>query len=636
MRLKITISIILVVAFLRATSTEIKTDVLVAGGGASGVTAALQAARSGAHVVVVEDTPWLGGMLTAAGVSCTDGNHRLPSGIWGEFRQKLYDHYGGSEAVFTGWVSNTLYEPHIGDKFFKEMVDAEDKIIRIHGYHIAKAIVKNGRVVGAVFANDDETDRITVKCKIAVDATELGDLLALAGCDYYVGQDPKSLTGEKGAPQEATDIIQDITYVAILKDYGTDSDKTIAKPEPYEPEQFDCTCSALCKNEKDKSHSCKKMLEYGKLPNNKYMINWPKKGNDYYLNAIEMSFKERRKAYQAAKNITLQWLFFIQTEGGYKNLGLADDEFNTSDLLAYKPYHRESRRLKGVVQLRNHDLVNMYKSPQGELYKYGISVGDYPLDLHHEKMPVKIEYSLEAVPSFSVPYTCLIPQKIDGLIVAEKSISVSHIVNGCTRLQPSVMGIGQAAGAAAAICVKSGIQPRKVNVRKLQQTLIDADCWAIPFLDVKPCSKYFKAVQRIGLSGVMQGEGIIINWANETWFYPENKVGKREFKNTLNICVGKESKALDIIEVKNTVKGVKRKYAIKKIWTTAIKNGFISAKSNSGLNSAIKYFKEKMLIDSDTKEIINGELTRQELAYWLDEIFNPFINLKLKEIKTDY
>ena len=58
-------------------------DVLVVGGGASGISAGVQAARMGVPVMVVEETPWVGGMLTSAGVSCIDGNYKLQGGIFG-------------------------------------------------------------------------------------------------------------------------------------------------------------------------------------------------------------------------------------------------------------------------------------------------------------------------------------------------------------------------------------------------------------------------------------------------------------------------------------------------------------------------------------------------------------------------
>ena len=88
---------------------NIETDVLVIGGGASGVSAGLQAGRLGVKTIIVEPTTWLGGMVTAAGVSAFDGNHDLPSGIFGEFRNKLYQVYGNPEKVSTGWVSMTLF-----------------------------------------------------------------------------------------------------------------------------------------------------------------------------------------------------------------------------------------------------------------------------------------------------------------------------------------------------------------------------------------------------------------------------------------------------------------------------------------------------------------------------------------------
>ncbi len=96
--------------------------ILIIGAGAGGTAAAIQAARMGVKVSLFSESPWLGGMLTAAGVSAIDGNHQLPSGLWGEFRTKLYAHYGGPEALATGWVSNTHFEPKVGDSILKSMV----------------------------------------------------------------------------------------------------------------------------------------------------------------------------------------------------------------------------------------------------------------------------------------------------------------------------------------------------------------------------------------------------------------------------------------------------------------------------------------------------------------------------------
>ena len=106
-------------------SQYIQTDVLVIGGGASGTTAGIQAARLGVKTLIIEETTWLGGMLTSAGVSAVDGNHNLPSGLWSEFRTELRKYYGGAAKVETGWVSNTFFEPYVGKEIFKDMAAKE-------------------------------------------------------------------------------------------------------------------------------------------------------------------------------------------------------------------------------------------------------------------------------------------------------------------------------------------------------------------------------------------------------------------------------------------------------------------------------------------------------------------------------
>ncbi|MDD5766507.1 MAG: FAD-dependent oxidoreductase, partial [Candidatus Marinimicrobia bacterium] len=221
----------------------LETKVLVIGGGASGVCAAIQAARLDIEVILIEETAWLGGMLTAAGVSATDGNNQLPSGLWGEFRQKLYDHYGSASTVETGWVSNTLFEPHVGQQIFQDMCDAESTLTVLKGYRIASILKKSNRVIGAEFF-DNQGVKLRILSQITIEATEYGDALALAGCEYRVGRESRSETGERFAPESADDLIQDITYVAILKDYGIGADRSIPKPSNYDPTIFRGSCKA--------------------------------------------------------------------------------------------------------------------------------------------------------------------------------------------------------------------------------------------------------------------------------------------------------------------------------------------------------------------------------------------------------
>src|SRR5437016_6278341 len=92
----------------------IHTDIAIAGGGCGGTAAAIQAARLGVSVVLVEETPWLGGMLTSAGVVAFDGNWgTLMCGFYREIVREIEIHYGGAAKTAPGWVTQAAFEPHV-------------------------------------------------------------------------------------------------------------------------------------------------------------------------------------------------------------------------------------------------------------------------------------------------------------------------------------------------------------------------------------------------------------------------------------------------------------------------------------------------------------------------------------------
>jgi hypothetical protein len=518
--------------FIAVTAQTIYTDVLVVGGGTGGTAAGLQSARLKVKTIIAEPTTWLGGMLTAAGVSATDGNHLLASGLWNEFRQQLYRHYK-TENLATGWVSNTLFEPHVGDSIFKAMCAREKDFLSVlYGLQLQSVLKEKNKMTGAVFINADKKT-ITIKSKICIDATEQGDVIAMSGSAYDLGMEDAAYSKESFAPGK-NNIIQDLTWAAILKDYGKGADKTIPRPVGYDSVKFFKSCISVFNSDSIASHwTAQKMLNYGKIKNNKYMLNWPASGNDYYLNVIEEKPDERFKKYESAKSHTLQFIYYIQKELGYKNLGLADDEFPTADKLAMIPYNRESRRIKGLVRLNNNYLVNPFEKNQ-TVYRTGISVGDYPVDHHHHKNELAPKIKFTHVNSYTIPLGCLIPEKTDGLIAAEKNISVSNIVNGTTRLQPVVLLTGQAAGAIAAYCIQKNIQPRNADIRAVQQILLKVKCYLMPYVDVKPDDIYWKAIQKAGATGILKGTGKAEGWANKTFFYPDSTISYDEFVNGIN------------------------------------------------------------------------------------------------------
>ena len=459
-------------------------DVVVVGGGTGGTAAAIEAARDGAKVLVVEESPWLGGMLTSAGVSAIDGNYRLRGGLFGEFTDSLAARYGSYEALKSGWVSNILFNPAVGADILSNMADK------------AGVEVRFGTALTALDGHWCLTlsDGSRVRAKILIDGTELGDVALAVGAQEL--QDSPTL--------------QDMTYVAVVKEY--DHPVPLPEPEDYDPSHYRNCCDTW---------SPEMMLSYGRLPSGHIMLNWPQSGNDIYLDYLSMP---REEVYRQAKNRTLGYLYYLQQELGYTHLGIADDVFPSADGLPFYPYYRESRRFAGRDTMTVEAAMRPYDF---DLYTRAIAVGDYPVDHHHNQNPRHQELShlwFGKVPSFSVPLGVLMPVGIEDLLVCEKNISLSWEMNGATRLQPVVMGLGQAAGALAALAVRKGCHPSEVPAAEVQSLLLDHGCYLLPFLDRKPGEPGFRELQEAGVRGEVKGTGRSIGWANETWVkLPENE-----------------------------------------------------------------------------------------------------------------
>ena len=598
-------------------------DVLVVGGGASGITAGIQAARLNVKTLVVEETTWLGGMLSAAGVSATDGNHLLPSGLWGEFRERIYAHYGGPSKVATGWVSNTHFEPHVANQIWKEMASAEKSLQIIHQYQFRSAIVQKGsHISGARFINLQNESQLVVYAKQVIDATELGDVMASAGVPFDVGMEASATTGENVQVPATNDIIQDLTYVAILKDYGRGVDCTIVKPAGYDPTEFDGSCLDFYQDTTriKPGVDCAKMITYAKLPGNKYMLNWPGHGNDIYLNLINLTPAERAKELVKAKQQTLRYIYFLQHQLGYKNLGLADDEFPTSDRLALIPYNREGRRLKGVIRFKVQDISKPFDQ-EFPLYRTGIAVGDYPIDHHHRKNPAAPQHlGFYPIPSFSIPLGALLPVSHSGLVVAEKGISVSNVVNGTTRLQPCVVLIGQAAGVLAALAAQNKKNDaRQISVREVQSILLQQNAYLMPYADVNLSTPGFYSIQRIGACGFLRGKGQPNAWANRTWFEPDSTITVYQFLSQLpafmpvNNQLSKwleSAKSEGLLSVGRAVEFIE---GIKK-----------STRKNTNVTSSNAQVSSSWTTWGLSNYNPERAITKRELAILLDKIVDPF------------
>lgn len=592
-------------ALLAGCETDARYDLLIVGGGASGTAAGITAARMGSRVLLAEETPWLGGMLTAAGVSAVDGNHRLQGGFFGEFCDSLAARYGGPDSLRTGWVSNVLFEPSVGNAILQRIA-AKQKTLKIRFGTRLLALAEEPGGWRATLVQDRDT--LTVRAKVLIDATELGDVAALAGVGYDIGMDARAESGEAIAPEAANDIVQDLTYVAILQEY--DHDVTIPEPEGYDKSDFACSCrSANCVNA---THgrvlwSPREMLDYGKLPNGKYMLNWPIEGNDYYTNIIELSQAERTAELEKAKQFTRCFIYYIQHELGFRNIGLAKGEFPTGDGFPLIPYHRESRRIHGRVRFTVEDAKNPYRNT---LYRTGIAVGDYPVDHHHQRHPQwqsLPELHFHPIPSYTIPLAVMLPQERPNLIVAEKSVSVSNLVNGTTRLQPITLELGQAAGVLGSLAAARNTRPELVPVRDVQRELLAQGCYLLPYLDLPPNDVHFAALQRIGATGLLRGVGTNVGWSNQTWFHADKNVAGGELAEGLRSLYP----AVDFGTLSDTVTVAEAGELLRRIAPDAK----VDARTWDALS----------LTDFDP----GRKITRGELAVLFDHAANPFDGVEI-------
>ncbi|NJN88453.1 MAG: FAD-dependent oxidoreductase, partial [Leptolyngbyaceae cyanobacterium SL_7_1] len=179
---------------------ELQAEVLVVGGGTGGVAAAIQAARRGAQTVLVSETPWLGGMLTAAGVAAPDGNELIAfqTGLWGAFVREVRRRQ--PTGLDHAWVSFFTYDPRIGAEIFADWVLQLPNLRWISDRTPLEVLTQGTTITGVRFAD------LTVRANITIDGTELGDVLALASVPHRWGWEWQSEWGEPSAPTAPSEL----------------------------------------------------------------------------------------------------------------------------------------------------------------------------------------------------------------------------------------------------------------------------------------------------------------------------------------------------------------------------------------------------------------------------------------------
>jgi hypothetical protein len=456
---------------------RLSTDILVVGGGTGGTAAAIQAARKGTQTILVSQFPWLGGMLTSAGVAAPDGNELLAwqTGLWGAYLKALREKQSGG--LDNAWVSMFTYDPRIGAQIFAEWIEELPSLSWIEGQIPQEVWQRENKIVAVRFED------YLIEAKIVLDGTELGDILALGDIPHRWGWERRSQFKEPSDPEEPPlkYPVQAPTWVFIAQ-----------TPESLLSPQLPSSLPSPFQGAWD-NYGGERFLNYGRLPGGLFMINWPICGNDYgeNLNRLIGSTQAKGEFLQEAYLYSLDFANFLRESLGtslVENIFPHERVKNSlpgiNSAFALHPYYRESRRLDGLATITEWDILPLVGGRVAKLPLNGngeieaIAIGNYPNDHHYPGcdlswQPKSIKWGGRWTGTpFTIPYSALLSATIDGLLVCEKNISVSHIANGSTRLQPVVMNIGQAAGMAAALCVELNCQPREVPVRKIQEALL--------------------------------------------------------------------------------------------------------------------------------------------------------------------
>lgn len=534
--------------------TELECEVLVVGGGTGGVAAALAAARRGRHVCLVEETDWLGGQLTAQGVSALD-EHDLIERFGGTasyyaLRQAIRAHYeklGLADAdrgnPGSCWVSALAFEPAVGVGVLTELLApfVASGHLRVFLRTKPVGVLVAGEAVVAVTVIDLERSELTrFRPEFVIDATELGDLLPLAGLGYRVGAETTSETGEPHAqPAEAKPrCVQSLTYTFALERMPRGDEHPIAPPakaEHYRASQpYSLTIEVhggeiygeesgwlsyrlfeQMPGTKGPVWTYRRLIDAAVLPRvsprDITMFNWP--GNDYRDETIlDVPASHTAAALQDAKRVSLGFLHWLQTaapaEGdrlGAPELRLRPDVMGTADGLAKHPYIREARRVNALRTVVEQDVsAELVDGPRAAHFEDSVGIGWYPIDIHRSG-PDDVGVSTRTRP-FQIPLGALVPVELRNFAAAAKNIGTTHITNGCYRLHPVEWNIGEAAGALAAWSLERGRTPEliwsdRAETARFQRSLLEEGVPLAWIVDVPIGDPSFTAVQALAVAG---------------------------------------------------------------------------------------------------------------------------------------
>ena len=408
----------------RETNIFAEADVVVVGGGPAGVTAAIAAAREGADTILMERYGCLGGMATGGLVLMIN---QRPAGQCQEWLDRLNKVNGAHDLSKTkepGMLRQAvMVDPELLKCVLNDMaLDAGVKQL-LHSWSTA-AIVEKNTIQGVIF--ESKSGRQAVMGKVIIDATGDGDIFASAGAEFDASLD-------KG--YRSSDLAMVFRIGGI--DYDKFADFRTGQPEKWERMRSEAF----------------KLAGFPLVPvaaqrKDVFWVNSFIPGKSC-IKVEDLTWVE----VKVRKAMIPVYSYYKKNLPGFENSYIYDSASQTGT--------RGSRRLIGEYVLT------------GEEARSGKKFDDTVL-IFPQGVPLTWPGSSEPK-NVGMPYRCLVPIKLEGLLAAGRCFSSDQAANTMFNVIPHCIQMGQAAGTAAALAVKNKVLPRKVDIRALQKRLIAQD-----------------------------------------------------------------------------------------------------------------------------------------------------------------
>ena len=524
----------LVLTPARAATPAEPLDVVVYGGTVAGIAAAVQAARQGASVVLLEPGPALGGM-TAGGLGAADvGDKRAVGGLAREFFGRVHAHYRDPRAwrqetradylprhplnVTEATGQHWFFEPHVASRILDDLL--REAGVKAHlGARLDRAggVDRNGPRLTALRLLDGRSFR----GRTFIDATYEGDLLAAAGVSHRTGREAnreygETLNGVRSLPPERTAgidpfvepghpasgllpgvaprapgpegeadaSVQAYTFRVCLTDVPGNR-VALTRPENYDARQHELVLRFIAGRPLLPGP---RLFTLTPMPNRKTDTN----NRDLFSTDLiggatgwaEAGYEERERRWREHRDHVQGLLWFLAhdarvpatTRAEVARWGLARDEFAATGHWPFQLYVREARRMSGEYVITENDARRRTTVPDP------VAFASYALDSHvvglyaDEQGRLRVEgHFLENIRAFPLSYRALLPRRAeaDNLLVPV-CLSSTHAAYGSIRMEPVFLMLGQAAGAAAVLAREHGGSPHAVPYARLREVLVGA------------------------------------------------------------------------------------------------------------------------------------------------------------------